>query len=231
MNKLAAAGSMAAVVLAVTACGGPAPIGPAYVAPTTAAQNPAIESQDGVTTPDQALGNACGQLPQGSANGSAASMRSLPAGAAIASTPVLSTFSDLADKAGLTDTLNHNKEMTIFAPSNDAWSALQQRMGTDKYNELINNTGELDRLMQYDIVVHRYSALGLVNQGNITTLQGATLGIHGSGTTMSISDNTKQTSNLLCGNLPTANATVFILDMVMLPDYPGVGDLPGKNMQ
>jgi len=215
MHTLGTAGSLAAIVLSVAACGSPAPNGPAYVAPTSAAHNPAIANQDGVTTPDQAFGNACSQ---GSAAGSAASQ---PVATALTANPTLSTFTQLVSKAGLTDTFNHDKEMTVFAPSNDAFTQLQQRMGADPYNALVNNKVELTRLLEYHVLVHRYDEAGLVNAGEVSSLQGGSLHIQGTGDALTIGDNTTQLGHVQCGNLPTANATVFILNTVLLPDYPG----------
>jgi uncharacterized surface protein with fasciclin (FAS1) repeats len=222
MHKLATASSLAAIVLSVAACGnGPAPHGPPYVAPTTAAHNPAIDTQDGVTTPSQALGEACDQLPRGEAPGSARSMSSMPFVAAAATNPMLSTYTQLASKAGLSDAFNHDKEMTAFAPSNDAFNQLRLHMGTEPYNALINNKAKLARLLRYSVVVHRYNEAGLLNAGRITSLQGASLKLQRSDNSMAITDNTKQVAHVLCGNLPTANATVFIIDTVLRPDYPG----------
>lgn len=223
MHKLAAAGSLAAIVLSVAACGGPAPNGPAYVAPTTAAHNPTVATQDGVTTPSQAFGSACTQLPQGGAAGSATSMSSMPVAQAAATNPMLSTFTQLVAKAGLTDVLNSDKRMTVFAPTNDAFNQLQQHLGSQAYNALINNKAELTTLLQYHVVVHRYDEAGLVNAGQVSSLQGASLTIHGTGDALTIGDNTQQVARVLCGNLPTANATVFLLDTVLMPDYPGAG--------
>jgi uncharacterized surface protein with fasciclin (FAS1) repeats len=54
----------------------------------------------------------------------------------------------------------------------------------------------------------------------VTTLQGGSLRIKDAGDTMEITDNTGVTSHVLCGNIPTANATLFIIDQVMQPKNP-----------
>jgi uncharacterized surface protein with fasciclin (FAS1) repeats len=221
MHKLAAAGSLAALVLAVSACGGPAPSGPAYTPPAQAADNPAVATQDGVTTPQQVFGQACSQLPQGDAPGSVVSMSSQPAPAAIAANPALSTFNDMINKAGLTGQLNYNKDMTIFAPNNDAWTKFQQQLGPQAYDAIVNSKAELARLIQYQYVVHRYDDTGLANTGSVASMQGATLKITGVKDSLSVSDNVQQTAKVLCGNIPTRNATVFITDTVLQPDYAG----------
>ena len=221
MRKSAQFGSLAAIMLSLAACGGPAPNGPAYVAPTTEAHSPGVATQDGVTSPAQAFGSACSQLPQGGASGSAASMSSQPVATAASSNPMLSTFSQLVTKLGLTDKLNHNKEMTVFAPSNDAFNKLHQQMGDGPYNALLNNKTELTSILLYHTLVHRYDEAGLVNAGTVTALEGASLKVQGAGDALTLADNTKQVAHVVCGNLPTANATVFIVDTVLLPDYPG----------
>jgi uncharacterized surface protein with fasciclin (FAS1) repeats len=218
---LVSAGSTAAIVLTVVACGGPAPHGPAYVAPASASPNPAITSESGVTTPSDAFGPDCGQLPRGSAPGSVTAMSTQPAAAATATDPLLSTLASAFDKAGMADTLNHQKELTVFAPTNDAFTNLRNRMGAAQFTTLLADRDALAKILNYHVVVRRYDRAGLLNAGTVTSLQGASLRIESVGGSLTVSDNTQQTAHVLCGNLPTANATVFIVDTVLMPVYPG----------
>jgi uncharacterized surface protein with fasciclin (FAS1) repeats len=50
----------------------------------------------------------------------------------------------------------------------------------------------------------------------VTTLQGGSLRIRDDQDTMDITDNAGTTAHVLCGNIPTANATVFIIDKVLM---------------
>ena len=46
------------------------------------------------------------------------------------------------------------------------------------------------------------------------TLAGGTLTVEGDESGMTVSDGTV-TANVLCGNIPTANATVYVIDKVL----------------
>ena len=51
-------------------------------------------------------------------------------------------------------------------------------------------------------------------EGEQTTLNGDTLTIEGSGESLSIGD---EGASVLCGNVQVANATVYVVDTVLMP--------------
>jgi uncharacterized surface protein with fasciclin (FAS1) repeats len=105
----------------------------------------------------------------------------------------------------------------VFAPYDDAFTDLQQKIGPDRFNALLADKNALSDILKYHVVVKRYDRAGLAAAGTVTTLQGGNLTITDAGDTMNIKDNANQTAHVLCGNLPTANATVFVIDRVMMP--------------
>jgi uncharacterized surface protein with fasciclin (FAS1) repeats len=213
-SGLTAAGLMAAVAISVAACGGSVPEVPA---PPSQALPLAPASADGVTTPAQAFGPACQQLPQGGVPGSTITMANWPVAAAAATNPLLGTLTLAIGKAGLADTLNSARSATVFAPYDAAFTDMRQSMGPDRFDALLANKDALADILKYHVVVKRYDRAGLAAAGTVTTLQGGSLQIKDDGDTMDIKDNTGKTAHVLCGNLPTANATVFVIDKVMMP--------------
>jgi uncharacterized surface protein with fasciclin (FAS1) repeats len=83
-----------------------------------------------------------------------------------------------------------------------------------------DRSGELRKLLSHHIVPKRYDAHGLLAVGTVYTLDGSPLTISGDGLDLSIGN---QHAHVLCGGIPTANATVFIIDHVLAPPFPPSG--------
>ncbi|HWN36466.1 MAG TPA: fasciclin domain-containing protein [Pseudonocardia sp.] len=220
LQRLAAAGAMAALAVAVAACGGPAPIaGAPTTAPATSVAPSPGPQANGVTQPTDVFGPACNELPQAGEPGSAVRVAALPAFAAIAANPLLKTMTTALQKAGLVDTLNQGKEITVFAVYDRGFANFQQNLG-DRFNQLMGDQNALADVLKYQVIVKRYDRAGLVSAGTVTTLQGGSLRIRDDRDTMNITDNTGTTAHVLCGNIPTANATLFLIDNVLQPKNP-----------
>jgi uncharacterized surface protein with fasciclin (FAS1) repeats len=219
VNKLriAGIGLTAAAALALTACGSndtassgsssaPAP------APSSsmAAPSSSMAATDGVTTNADVFGPACSQLPQGSAPGSLDSMGPQPVASAASTNPLLTKLVAAVKATNLVDTLNSQEAITVFAPADPAFAAL----GDAKFNELAGKPAELAPILQYHVVGKRYDAKGLASAGSVDSLNtaGGPVKIEGSGDNMTING-----AKILCGNIPTKNATVFVIDKVLTP--------------
>jgi uncharacterized surface protein with fasciclin (FAS1) repeats len=210
-----------ALAVALAACGTPAPT--PSDEPTTSAPAPAPApgaSPNGVTQPTDVFGPACNELPQAGEPGSAVRDATMPIGAAIAANPLLRTLTVALKKANLTDSLNQQKEVTVFATYDRGFTNFQQNMGPDRYNALLADQNALGDVLKYHVVVKRYDRAGLVAAGSVTTLQGGSVKIKDDGDTLNITDNTGVTAHVLCGNIPTANGTLFLVDQVMQPKNP-----------
>ncbi len=223
-QRFAVLGAMAAVSLALAACGSTAtPAAPASApasasaeaaAPTSAA---ATGSTDGVTTNADVFGPACSMLPQGDAPGSLNNMGPNPVATAASSNPLLTTLVTAVKAVpGLADTLNSQKAITVFAPYNGAFTNVQKALGDAKFNALLANPTALGGVLSYHVIPKRYDAAGLVAAGTTTELAGGTLKIGGTATAPTITDGMGNTANVLCGNIPTSNATVFVIDKVLM---------------
>ncbi|WP_433503453.1 fasciclin domain-containing protein [Pseudonocardia halophobica] len=221
--RLAAAGAVAALGLGLAACGGSgsstaaAPASPMASAPTTAAPMSAAAGE-GVTTDADVFGPACNQLPQGDAPGSLNDMGPQPVASAAGTNPLLTTLVTAVGKVpGLADTLNSQQGITVFAPSNGAFDQVQTQLGDQAFNGLLANQQQLGGLLSYHVVPQRYDAEGLVAAGTTTELAGGTVTIGGTPEAPTVTDGQGNTAKVLCGNIPTANATVFVIDKVLMP--------------
>ncbi|GLY44483.1 hypothetical protein Amsp01_105060 [Amycolatopsis sp. NBRC 101858] len=163
-----------------------------------------------MTTNADVFGPACSQLPQGSAPGSLDSMGPQPVASAASTNPLLTKLVAAVKATNLVDTLNSAPAITVFAPADPAFAAL----GDAKFNELAGKPAELAPILQYHVVGKRYNAKGLEGAGTLDTLNaaGGPLKIEGTGDNMTVNG-----AKILCGNIPTKNATVFVIDKVLTP--------------
>jgi uncharacterized surface protein with fasciclin (FAS1) repeats len=219
--RLLAAGALAALTVTLTACGGSsgstaAPAAPAAPAPSTAAAP--MAAADGVTTNADVFGPACSQLPQGNSPGGLNAMGPMPVASAASTNPLLTTLVTAVGKVdGLADTLNQQKGITVFAPYNGAFDQVKTAVGDKAFTALLANQQQLGGLLSYHVVPKRYDAEGLVAAGKTTELAGGDLTIGGTASAPTVTDGKGNTANILCGNIPTSNATVFVIDKVLMP--------------
>ncbi|KDN24033.1 fasciclin domain-containing protein [Amycolatopsis rifamycinica] len=215
--RIAGIGLTAAAALTLTACGGndTASSGSSSSAPAPSSSMAAPSSSmaaggSGVTTNADVFGPACSQLPQGSAPGSLDSMGPQPVASAASTNPLLTKLVAAVKATNLVDTLNSQEAITVFAPADPAFAAL----GDAKFNELAGKPAELSPILQYHVVGKRYDAKGLASAGSLESLNtaGGPLKIEGSGENMTVNG-----AKILCGNIPTKNATVFVIDKVLTP--------------
>lgn len=203
-RNLAFLSASAAVALTVSACGGDAHNG------MTTDGHDAQQTQAGVTTVDDVFGEACGAIPQDPSDpGSLDGMVADPVATAASNNPLLQTLVTAVTEAGLVDTLNDTSaEYTVFAPTNDAFDAL----GEDTLNGVLADQEQLTSILTYHVIPERHDRDAIIDAGELETIQGETLTIEGSGDQLTVND-----ARVLCGNIPTANATVFVIDTVLMP--------------
>lgn len=219
IQRLAAVGAMAALTVALAACGSSqtASTSTATSAPA-AAPTSAAAASNGVTTNADVFGPACNMLPQGDAPGSLNNMGPNPVATAASSNPLLTTLVTAVGKVpGLADTLNSQKAITVYAPYNGAFTAVQKAVGDSAFNALLADPTKLGALLSYHVVPQRYNAAGLVAAGKTTELAGGDVTIGGTATAPTVTDSSGNTASVLCGNIPTSNATVFVIDKVLMP--------------
>ncbi len=152
-------------------------------------------------------GPACSSVPADGA-GSFAGMAQDPAATAASNNPVLSTLVTAVKAAGLVDTLNGEGPFTIFAPTNDAFAAIPPA----DLEAVLADKAMLTSILTLHVVAgEKLSSADLMKMGKATTVNGADL---------TFDDDDGLTVNgkkSVCMDIPTANATVHIIDGVLLP--------------
>ncbi|MEU4247133.1 fasciclin domain-containing protein [Amycolatopsis sp. NPDC026612] len=212
--RVAGIGLTAVAALSLTACSSSdtasSGSSASSMAPSSSMAAPSPVAADGMTTNADVFGPACSQLPQGSAPGSLDSMGPQPVASAASTNPLLTKLVAAVKATNLVDTLNSQEAITVFAPADPAFAAL----GDAKFNELAGKPAELAPILQYHVVGKRYDAKGLATAGSVDTLNtaGGPVKIEGTGDNMTING-----AKILCGNIPTKNATVFVIDKVLTP--------------
>jgi uncharacterized surface protein with fasciclin (FAS1) repeats len=212
---------MAALTVALGACGSsetPSTAAPAPSAPSAAAEPSVAAASDGVTTPDDVFGDACSALPQGSEPGGLEAMGPQPVATAASTNPLLTTLVTAVGAVdGLADSLNSAPALTVYAPVDTAFAAAQAALGDEAFNALLADQTALGGLLSYHVSDTRYDKDGLVAAGETTQLAGGTVSIAESGDTLTLTGGNGGTATVLCGNIPTSNATVFAIDAVLMP--------------
>ncbi|MGW6598525.1 fasciclin domain-containing protein [Streptomyces sp. NPDC055036] len=153
------------------------------------------------------FGPGCSSIPKTGA-GSFVEMAKEPVGTAISHNPDFSTFVSLVKKAGLTDRLNTAQDITVFVPTNEAF----KKLSTAELDQIKNNEAQLRKVVKYHIAEKKVAPDQLPN-GVFSTWEGTTLSTSGSDRTFKVND----TAKILCGNIKTANATVYTIDTVLTP--------------
>ncbi|WP_327350827.1 fasciclin domain-containing protein [Streptomyces sp. NBC_01304] len=153
------------------------------------------------------FGPACATVPKDGA-GSFAGMAKDPVATAASNNPALSTLVTAVKKAGLVDTLNNAENITVFAPTNDAFSKIPKA----DLDKVLADKEQLTKILTYHVVGQKLTPQQLEN-GSYDTLEKSKLTTAGSGEAYTVNDSSK----VVCGNVPTANATVYIVDTVLMP--------------
>ncbi len=204
-----------ALTLSMSACGSDSgtttstgSAGSSKATSPSASESPSMtESPSPSMMADKPFGPGCATVPTSGA-GSFSGMAKDPVATAATNNPALSTLVTAVKAAGLVDTLNGAKDITVFAPTNDAFAAmdpatLKKALGDPK--------GLLSKVLTYHVVPGKLTPAMLA--GTHKTLQGGEVTVKGSGEDFTVGDNAK----VVCGNVATANATVYLIDQVLLP--------------
>lgn len=210
---LATSGLAACLALTAAACSSspssssaqsPASSAPATSAPASSAAS-APASSGAATASD--FGPGCASVPASGA-GSFTGMSTAPAATAASANPLLSTLVTAVKKAGLVDTLNSASGITVFAPDNAAFA----KIPAATLNSVLSNKAELTKILTYHVVAGRFTPSQLAAGTPLKTLEGGTVTPALMGSTYEVN-----TADVVCGNVQTANATVYIINTVLMP--------------
>jgi uncharacterized surface protein with fasciclin (FAS1) repeats len=208
-SRIVAAATVACSSLAAAACGS----GGSSSAPATnhGASRHALATASAAARATAArrgaFGVGCAKVPASGA-GSLREMASEPVAAAAARTPLLHDFSKAVRIAGLTSMLNSAKAITVFAPDNAAFIAL----GKGNLATLTATKSDLTKVLEYHVVSGRHTPRQLASGRHLTTLRG-TIIIPAKSHKVYLVNSVEIT----CGNIQTANATVYIVSNILVP--------------
>jgi len=154
---------------------------------------------------DGPFGPGCAGVPT-EGEGSVEGMADDPVATAASNNPLLKTLVAAVTEAGLVDTLNSAEALTVFAPSDDAFAKIPKK----DLNALLADKKALTTVLTHHVVAGKIAPADLA--GELETLAGDTIMVEGSG-----EDFTAEGAAVVCGNVSTANATVYVIDSVMMP--------------
>ncbi|GAA1436889.1 fasciclin domain-containing protein [Mycobacterium cookii] len=154
---------------------------------------------------DGPFGPGCAGVPT-EGEGSVEGMADDPVATAASNNPLLKTLVAAVTEAGLVDTLNSAENLTVFAPTDDAFAAIPKK----DLNALLADKEALTTVLTHHVIGERLSPEDVA--GEQETLAGDTLTVEGSGEDFTIGD-----ASVVCGNVQTANATVYVVDQVLMP--------------
>jgi uncharacterized surface protein with fasciclin (FAS1) repeats len=216
-KAIAAAGLSAVAILGLSACS-------SDKSTETASDSASVSSSSSQAMPSAApramadpgadlVGSGCAgyakTVPSGP--GSVAGMAQDPVAVAASNNPVLTTLTSalsgqLNPNVNLVDTLNSNPGLTVFAPTDDAFAKIDPAT----IEKLKTDSDLLTKILTYHVVEGQASPTAVV--GDNKTLEGASVTVAGSGPDLKING-----AGLVCGGVKTANATVYMIDTVLMP--------------
>jgi uncharacterized surface protein with fasciclin (FAS1) repeats len=147
-------------------------------------------------------------VPDGA--GSIQGMSQDPVAVAASNNPMLKTLvaavsGQLNPDVNLVDTLNGD-EFTVFAPVDEAFAKIDEAT----IETLKTDSDLLSTILTYHVVPGQIEPADIA--GMHTTVQGADVEVTGSGDMWMVND-----ANVICGGVQTANATVYLIDSVLMP--------------
>lgn len=145
--------------------------------------------------------------------GSVKGMSEDPVAVAAGNNPMLKTLTSAVSgkvnpKVDLVDTLNGD-EFTVFAPVDDAFGKIDKKT----MNTLAKPAGAktLTDILTYHVVPGQMGPDEI--DGTFKTANGEKLSVSGSGDQIKVGDQ----AGVICGGVKTANATVYLIDSVLMP--------------
>lgn len=172
---------------------------------------PSEDTSSDAGTEDATFGAACGQIPAtgpGSLNG----MTTDPVATAASNNPLLSTLvTAVGAVPGLADQLNSAEELTVFAPYNDAFAAIDPAA----LEGLLADPDALGAILSHHVLPERLEPDEIA--GTHTTLNGDEITVEGDASAGVTVENGEMPATVLCGGVQTANATVYVIDSVLMP--------------
>lgn len=170
------------------------------------------ESGDAAMANSNLVGPDCAAYAEANpkGGGSVEGMAQDPVATAASNNPMLKTLTKavsgkLNPDVDLVDTLNGD-EFTVIAPTDDAFGDVPK----DDLDALAKDSDMLSKVLTYHVIPGQLSPDEIA--GEHETVEGSKVKISGEGDDLKFDD-----AGLVCGGVKTANATVYMVDSVMMP--------------
>ncbi|MBF6177811.1 fasciclin domain-containing protein [Nocardia otitidiscaviarum] len=207
-RTLAVAVALAAATAVVTGCSDDQ-------SDSTAATSSTTTTAAATTTADAAsdlVGPGCmeyaEQVPTGA--GSVSGMAQDPVAVAASNNPMLTTLvsavsGKLNPEVNLVDTLNGG-QFTVFAPVDSAFA----KIPSETVDGLKTDSATLTKILTYHVVPGQIAPDEIA--GTHQTVEGGSVTVTRNGDDIKVGD-----AAVVCGGVKTANATVYMIDSVLMP--------------
>jgi uncharacterized surface protein with fasciclin (FAS1) repeats len=203
-------GILAIAAMSMTACSG----GTTASSPTSSAPmvSSAPSSSAAMDTSSDLVGSGCAAyaaaVPSGA--GSVSGMAADPVATAASNNPLLKTLTaavsgKLNKDVNLVDTLNSG-QFTVFAPVDTAFA----KIPAATIDGLKTDSKTLTSILTYHVVPGQLAPSAI--DGTHATAEGSDLTVTGSGDNIMVNG-----AKVICGGVKTANATVYLIDTVLMP--------------
>ena len=213
-SLLARCGPIVAAVTLALSIGGCSSSGSSAASASSAPPATTVGTAALPTVEGQPIGAGCSAVPSSGA-GSFTDMAAVPVVTAARHNPALSSLVTAVTRANLIDSLDAQRDITVLAPANPAFAAMPKKT----LGALLADTARLTQVLTHHVIQGRLTPAQL--PGTHTTLNNDTVTIDSSGSTFSIAAKGtvvgSKPAALICGNIRTANATVYLIDQVLAP--------------
>ncbi|MET4226444.1 fasciclin domain-containing protein [Oerskovia enterophila] len=216
-TSYAVVGAATLAILGLSACSSDSGSGSDDTSSAAETTMPGDDMSEDAMTPEvdpaaNLVGPGCAayaeQVPDGA--GSVTGMSTDPVAVAASNNPLLTTLTaavsgQLNPDVNLVDTLNGG-EFTVFAPVDDAFAKIDPAT----IESLKTDSDTLTKILTYHVVPGQLTPDQVV--GEHETVEGGTVTVTGSGDDLKVDD-----AAVICGGVMTQNATVYLIDTVLMP--------------
>lgn len=220
LKQLGLAATALTLVLTASACGGSD--NTSSSAPSTSTATSTATTSAPADTPSMTpsasdasggmVGPGCAAYAKANPSGAGSidGMAAAPVATAASGNPLLKTLvaavsGKLNPKVDLVSTLNGG-QFTVFAPVDTAFA----KIPAATVNTLKTNDALLTKILTYHVVAGQLDPTAVV--GKHPTVEKQDLTVTGSGDALKVNG-----ANVICGGVKTANATVYLIDSVLMP--------------
>ena len=125
-----------------------------------------------------------------------------------------------ANKAGLSATLDGTAKLTVFAPTDAAFTALAARLGFANATALVNalSADQLSKILSYHVLAGEVKKAAVPVGADITTVEGGLFKVKSVGADLLITDELLRDSKITATDVAASNGVIHVVDTVLLPE-------------